>query len=206
MKKTPSNNILSMIYQRISFLLTVLFCFLLGISVGIFTEILLSAEGREGMESFLNAHLFLSKLPGTDLPYVFLDSAATNLALLLIITLAGLTIIGFPATLLVLLYKGAALGFSAALLIEMYDFKGVLLVLFTLVPQNLILIPAFLAAFIASLSLALSVLASGPRGIKKSLGVSAGNFIAFNILMSVFILGGCFIESFISPFLQRLLG
>lgn len=206
MRKTRINSIFSLIYRSIPVLVTVLFTFLLGISVGVFTEVLLSPEKRESIEGFLNLHLFLSQIPGTELPYVFLRSAASNIVLLIVITLAGLTIIGFPAALLVLLYKGAALGFSAALLIETLDFKGVLLVLLTLVPQNLILIPAFLAASMSSINLAFSMLSSGPRGIKNSLSVNAGNFIAFNLLMSVFILGGCFIESFISPFLQQLLG
>lgn len=205
MRSNRNNGIFPFITNNISVLLAAVFCFLLGISVGIFTEMFLSPENRENIETFLSIHLFLTQLPGSELPHVFLSSIAANLILLVIITLGGLTVFGFPAAFLALIYKGAALGFSSALLIEAFDARGVFLVLVTLVPQNLIFIPAFLAAATASASLALSIISNGSGGIKKNLQISAGRLAAFNLLMSVFILGGCFIESFISPFLQRLL-
>jgi stage II sporulation protein M len=206
MKKYLSGNIIAFICEKFSILITVLFCFFAGISIGVFIETLLSTENKDSIQIFLDTHLFFEQLPGNDLTHVFLESAAINLTLLLIIALGGLTIIGFPAALLVLIYKGATLGFSAALLIETLDFKGLIMVFFTLVPQNLILIPIFLAATMASLSLAFSVLSNKPSNIKKSLTKHAGNYIAFFLLLSVFVLGGCLIESFICPFLQRLIG
>lgn len=206
MRRTKYNSVFTLAAQNIPVLLTVIFCFLLGISAGIFTEMLLSSENRENIETFLSIHLFLTELPGSELPYVFLRSAAANIILLLIITVGGLSVIGFPAALLVLIYKGAALGFSSALLIETYDLRGIFLVLASLVPQNLILIPAFLASAMASVCFAVSMISKGSKNIKNNLRVSAGKMIAFNLLMSVFVIGGCFIESFISPFLQRLLG
>ncbi|MDD2215574.1 MAG: stage II sporulation protein M [Eubacteriales bacterium] len=206
MKKSSSGNIISLLYQNFSVLLISLFCFLLGISVGVFTEIILSPENRESIQAFLDVHLFLSQLTGTDLPYVFLRSVASNLVLILIIAIAGLSIIGFPAALLILIYKGAALGFSATLLIDTLSFKGVLWVLLTLVPQNLILIPCYLIAAMASLSFTFSLLTSGPSAIKKCLITSIGSYLAFFFIIAVFVLGGCFVESFISPFLQQLLG
>lgn len=203
MKYLRSRGFYSLLQNK-PILLTVTFVFLLGISVGVFSEVLLTPENRSNMELFLSHTLFPSELHDTNLPSVFLRSIAINLGLLLIIILAGITIIGFPAALLVLIYKSVSLGFTSALLIETMGAKGVLTVFLTLVPQNLIYIPSFIIASIASLSLAISLIIVGPKGIKKSLASCAGNFIILYLIIAVFILGGCFIESFISPFLQQI--
>jgi len=187
-------------------MVVVVFCFLLGISLGTFTELLLSADAKESMRQFLDFHLLLSGLTGDLLGDLFLVSAAANLSLFLIILLSGLTVVGFPAALLVLLYKGAALGFSAALLMDAFDAKGVLMVLLTLLPPNLILAPALCGAAVASLRLAFDLLSDSPLQLKKNLAQRAGPFMTFQALMAILVLLGCFIESFISPLLQRLLG
>jgi stage II sporulation protein M len=206
MKRKPSDRITSLIYGNDRLLILVFFCFVTGVALGAFTVLLLSAEAKAGMQSFLDLHFMLPEPMGDLLPDLFLVSAATNLGLLLIIILAGLTVIGFPAALLVLIYKGAALGFAAALLMDTFDAKGVLLVLLTLFPPNLILIPALWGSAVASLRLTFDLLSEGPLQIKKNLSSKAGSFLVFQIMMAILILGGCFVESFISPLLQRLLG
>ena len=206
MKRKPSGMVTSLIYGNFPLLVVVVFCFLMGISLGAFTELLLSPEAKESMRSFLDFHLLLSGLTGKSLPDLFLVSAATNLGLLLVILLAGLTIIGFPAALLVLLYKGAALGFSAALLMDTLNARGVLLVLLTLLPPNLILVPALCGAAAASLRFSFDLLSQGPSQMKKNLSKRAGPFMIFQVIMAIAMLAGCFIEAFISPLLQQLLG
>ena len=192
MKRKPSGMVTSLIYGNFPLLVVVVFCFLMGISLGAFTELLLSPEAKESMRSFLDFHLLLSGLTGKSLPDLFLVSAATNLGLLLVILLAGLTIIGFPAALLVLLYKGNA--------------RGVLLVLLTLLPPNLILVPALCGAAAASLRFSFDLLSQGPSQMKKNLSKRAGPFMIFQVIMAIAMLAGCFIEAFISPLLQQLLG
>ncbi|MFA5636057.1 MAG: stage II sporulation protein M [Anaerovoracaceae bacterium] len=206
MKRKSSGMVTSIIYGNFPLMVVVVFCFLLGISLGTFTELLLSADAKESMRQFLDFHLLLSGLTGDLLGDLFLVSAAANLSLFLIILLSGLTVVGFPAALLVLLYKGAALGFSAALLMDAFDAKGVLMVLLTLLPPNLILAPALCGAAVASLRLAFDLLSDSPLQLKKNLAQRAGPFMTFQALMAILVLLGCFIESFISPLLQRLLG
>ncbi|NLY70128.1 MAG: hypothetical protein GX076_00330 [Clostridiales bacterium] len=196
-------NIVNNNLKDLPILLICLFFFMFGLSIGIFGEILLSAEEKESLQSFIDLNLFSSQIP--DLPYVFLLSIIKNLFLLIVIAVSGLTIIGFPATLLVLIYKGAALGFTSSLLIETLGTKGIVLILLSLVPQNIVLIPVFLIAAVASLKISLSILGNSPMDIKKGLRERAGSFIALMFILSIFLVGGCLIESFISPFLQQLI-
>lgn len=204
MNRTRSAGIKAILFRNRMITGTVLFVFSLGLSIGIFMELLLSAADRENIGLFLDSYVF-ENLAGIDLLPVFLQSIFINFGLFFIMILAGISIIGFPAILLALLYKGASLGFSSALLIDTLGVKGVFTILLTLAPQNIILLPALLIAAIASLSLAFSLLATGPKGIKKSLTSYAGNFITCYLVIGVSLFVGCLIETLISPLLQQLL-
>ncbi len=205
MRRGMSTAITSLVTGNFAILAAVAFCFLMGISLGAFTALLLSAEAKEGIRSFLDFNLLLSGPTGNVFPDLFLKSAFVNFGLFLIILLAGVTIIGFPAAFLALLYKGAALGFSSALLMDTLHAKGVLLVLLTLLPPNLILIPGLCGGAMASTRLALELISEGPLEIKKNLVKRAGPFLSIQGVMAALVLTGCLIESFISPLLQRLL-
>ena len=204
MKRNRFKGLEGLLFQNMGILGTVLFVFLLGLSIGVFTELLLSASDRQIMSNFLNLYV-MTDWEASDLPYFLLHSILQNLGLLLIMILAGISVIGFPAILLALIYKGAALGFSSGLLIESLGGKGVLAILFTLAPQNLILLPALFLAAIASLSLAFSLLAAGPNEMKKSLASCAGNFGISYLIIGSFLLTGCVVEGIIVPFFQLLL-
>jgi stage II sporulation protein M len=182
-----------------------LFFFLLGISAGVFTELMLTSTEKEGIISYLDKYFLLTN--PSDFPFseIFMKSAGNNLGLLFIIILAGITAIGFPVVLAALIYKGMALGFSAALLIDSMSFKGVAIVFTSMIPQNLIIIPAVLLAGVAALNIAFHTISNRRFGIKKSLAESSGSYLFINAILAAVILAGCFIESFLSPLLTRLI-
>ena len=131
-----------------------LFFFILGVSAGVFTELMMSSEEKEGMIAYLDKYFLLTDPSELSFSEIFMQSAGNNLWLLFIIILSGITAIGFPAALAALIYKGMALGFSAALLVDSMSFKGVAIVFTSMVPQNLIIIPAVLIAGVAALNVA----------------------------------------------------
>lgn len=182
-----------------------LFFFLLGISAGVFTELMLTSAEKEGIISYLDKYFLLTNPSDLAFSEIFMKSAGNNLGLLLIIILAGITAIGFPVVLAALIYKGMALGFSAALLIDSMAFKGVAIVFTSMIPQNLIIIPAVLLAGVAALNIAFHTISNRRFGIKKSLAESSGSYLFINVVLAAVILAGCFIESFLSPLLTRLI-
>jgi stage II sporulation protein M len=111
----------------------VLFFFILGISAGVFTELMMSSKDKEGMISYLDKYFLLTDPSELTFSEIFMQSAGNNLGLLFIMILAGFTAIGFPAALAALIYKGMALGFSAALLVDSMSFKGVAIVFTSMV-------------------------------------------------------------------------
>ncbi len=194
------------IFHNLPIIMTAIFFFLLGISAGVFMESFLSPENRVSIQSFLDTTLFVTDLSGINLPHVFFDSLVVNLILIFVIAIAGFTVVGFPLALLILSYKGAALGFSSALFIETMGVKGISMVTMTLMPQNLLFIPAFLCGTVASLSMSFSILSEHFARAGKNLFSNTAGYIYLFMILSLLILGGCFIEAFICPFLQQLAG
>lgn len=190
--------------SRASFI-AVLFFFILGISAGVFTELMMSNEEKEGMIAYLDKYFLLTDPSELTFSEIFMQSAGNNLGLLFVMILSGFTAIGFPAALAALIYKGMALGFSAALLVDSMSFKGVAIIFTSLVPQNLIIIPAVLIAGVAALNVAFHTISNRKFGIKKSLAESSGSYLFINAALAAAILVGCFIESFLSPLLTRLI-
>ncbi len=184
-------------------IIIILFVILVGVSIGTFTEIMLSADAKASIRDYLNYNLVDIEWAEGLLTHMFLKSIAINLGLFLIIMLSGLTVAGFPAALLALLYKGASLGFSSALLMDTLNLKGVLFVLLTLLPPNLIIVPALCGSAILSMRFALTLLSADAFLFKKEFRNRIGSFLIVQMLMAASIIGGCFLESFIFPLLQR---
>jgi stage II sporulation protein M len=182
-----------------------LFFFLLGISAGIFTELMMPSAEKEGMIAYLDQYFLLSNPNELEFTEIFMKSAGNNLGLLFIMLLSGLTAFGFPVALAALIYKGMALGFSAALLIDTLSFKGVAIVFTSMIPQNLIIIPAIILAGVAALNVAFHTISNRKFGIKKSLAESSGSYLFINAVLAAAILVGCIIESFLSPLLTQLI-
>ena len=117
---------------------------------------------------------------------------------------------GFPISLLTLMYKGMSLGFSAGLLIDTMAFKGALVVLTSMAPQNLLILPAFIAAATAAQNYALmrysARRAAGagagtgrPHSIKKSPARLPSSYLFLYALLAVVIGLGCLIEGLLFP-------
>ncbi|MDF3002391.1 MAG: spoIIM [Bacillota bacterium] len=205
MKRNTVNKASDLILSSPASFVAALFFFVLGLSAGVFTELMMTSAEKEGMIAYLDKYFFLSNPKDLAFIDIFMNSAGNNLGLLIIILLSGLTAIGFPIALAALVYKGMALGFSAALLIDSMNFKGVALVFTSMIPQNLLIIPAMTLAGAAALNIAFHTISNRKFGIKKSLAESSGSYLFLNLLFAVAILGGCLIESFLSPLLTRLI-
>lgn len=206
MKRSNTNNTTDFIRGSGKVFAASIFFFMIGISIGVFTELMLSQGEKNTAISFFNRYFLVDNMSQNDYTDIFIRSAGSNLGLLLVIILSCLTAIGFPIAIAALTYKGAALGFSAALLIESLSLKGIFYIFTSMIPQNLILIPAFIAATVISLNLAFYLLSKRKFGIKKSLADCAGPYTYLNVIIAIFIIVGCIVESIICPFLTRLIG
>lgn len=205
MRRYAANKITDLFASSGASFVAALFFFVLGISAGVFTELMMENSQKETIIMYLDKYFLLNDLKSVTFSDTFFSSTANNIGLLVIIFFSGLTVIGFPVALAALIYKGMALGFSSALLIDSMSYKGIVLVFTSMIPQNLLLVPAVFIAVVAALNMAFTLFSSRRFGIKKSLAESSGPYLLLNGILLAVILVGCFIESFISPILTQLI-
>lgn len=161
------------------------FVFLSGLFMGIFMAITMEPSEKEAIA----AHL-VTFLSGDATDNSFLECAQAafrkNALLWLIIFTGGFTVLGAPLSMLPLLYKGAALGLSCTMIIDSMASDGLKLIVISVLPQNMLLVPLFILAAAFALSYAYGVLSSKKSGIEKSnLPQRAGPYIVINIVLLV---------------------
>lgn len=177
------------------------FVFLVGISSGVFLEIFMNPQDKLQMANFLANYLFETGELSMSYPAPFLSSAAGNLFLLLLIFIAGLSAVGFPAAYAVLLYKGAALGFAAGIVIDSFAFKGAASLCLTMLPQNILIIPVFILAAASAQCYgieSLRVMRKGQRQTKSALRRSGRRYFFTNLIFAGIIMVGCAIEALLA--------
>ncbi|MGI9951558.1 stage II sporulation protein M [Moorellaceae bacterium AZ2] len=116
----------------------------------------------------------------------------------------GLTVIGSPLIVASVLSKGFVLGFTVAFLVQEKSLQGVALSLLSVLPFNIIRLPALLAGAVLALSFSWS-LAKGSLGLKG--GGFLGQLVMYSLVMgflALVIMGSGLIEAYLAPPLARI--
>lgn len=209
-KKRPSKCIqsgaFSLLLFRSSWVLILTFFFLAaGISCGAFTETLMTSGQKTILTEYLSRYLSGGGLADPDYQDIFIGSFKNNLLLLLMMTLSGLSGFAFPAAFAVLAYKGAAIGFSSALLIENMAGKGAALIFVSMAPQNLIILPAMYIAAVVCVNFAFLALSGGISQMKTNLFLHGKSYGQMTGLLAAAIAVGALVEAFLCPALTGLI-
>lgn len=126
-----------------------------------------------------------------------------NAFLMLCLWFCGITVIGIPLTLPVIFYKGFSLGFSIGFLITGEALKGFVIVLLTIIPQNIILVPLFFIGSMLAISFSLYLI-KRPR---EGGGGLAGVFAKYCGRFALLFLGVGFcalLQGYLAPALLKL--
>ena len=179
--------------------------FLSGSSAGVFLELAMNSSEKQLAAQFLRSFLAAGGNSAPNPFEILASGIELNLFLRAMMMLAGLSAIGFPAAHLIVLYKGMAIGFSASLILETSASRGIPALLFSMLPQNLLLIPAFLLAAAASQNYASALLSDRRRGYQKNGRTGTPGFDRY--LMIYFILAAaavlsCFVSAGLFPLLR----
>lgn len=188
--------------NKITFLWVLLF-FLVGIVLGSYTVYYMSDFNRVEITTYFNN--FLEFLGGNSVSYtsILVDSIKSILPMVAIIVLLGYTAVGTPIILMMDLAKGYVIGFTFSLIVSMLGSKGVMLVLSGLMLQNLIFIPIIMLISVLAIRHSVTKLKMGVSRDRVKLDVSKA-YLNFQGLLSLIIISGILIETYISPNLIRL--
>ncbi|HAT4170537.1 TPA: stage II sporulation protein M [Clostridium perfringens] len=188
--------------NKITFLWVLLF-FLVGIVLGSYTVYYMSDFNRVEITTYFNN--FLEFLGGNSVSYtsILVDSIKSILPMVAIVVLLGYTAVGTPIILMMDLAKGYVIGFTFSLIVSMLGSKGVMLVLSGLMLQNLIFIPIIMLISVLAIRHSVTKLKMGVSRDRVKLDVSRA-YLNFQGLLSLIIISGILIETYISPNLIRL--
>ncbi len=130
------------------FLSTVLFG---GFFVGFLVFSKLETSSIESLTSSFNTIFNMSYIKEKEF---FYSNFFSNIIQIFVIFLFGLSVVGGPVVGFVVFTKGLQIGFSSALLLNMYSYKGIFAIILTIIPQVLIEIVTIL--MLSSISLEIS--------------------------------------------------
>lgn len=182
--------------------------FTLGVGAGAWAVTALDTAQRAELLTYLDdlGRIISDRAAQQSGPEILRASVMQNLRTLAAMWLGGLLVIGVPLSLVLVMVRGFAIGFTVGFLASQAGWKGVVFSLGAVLPQSLLAVPALWAAAVASLSFAGKAW-SGRR--RRWSGAFVGDVVSY-VVMGVVV--GCLlglaslVEAYVTPALIRLLG
>ncbi|WP_240377642.1 stage II sporulation protein M [Bacillus piscicola] len=150
---------------------------------------------------------FLSQFgTGTDITSreIFLQSLSHHTTYIGLMWVLGLSVAGVPFILILLFIKGVVSGFTIGFLVQQMGSKGFFLAFTSVLPQNLLVIPAYMVMSVVSISISLSII---KHLFKQSRHTPVPSVIWRSVVVAgcvlVCLAGAAAIEGFLSPTLMR---
>jgi stage II sporulation protein M len=144
----------------------------------------------------------LGSLPSKDV--VAKERILGNLKVLGMAWLLGISVIGAPLLIVLLFIRGFIVGFTVGFLIKEFFFKGALMALLSVLPHNLLFLPALCLISVGALSFSTSLLRRrGGRYYRKEFSRGLIGFTLLAVIMLM--LGGVagLIEAYITPVFMK---
>jgi len=184
------------------FIVLIMFC--LGISFGLYTVKYMGASDKNDLTNYFFS--FTNSIGNEPINYgtLLFEVIKKNILLIIPIFVLGLTFFGAPIILILDLLKGFTLGYTFSFMVTTFEGKGIGLALVSIIPQNLIYIPCFIALSVISLSMSTEKFKGRffKRGKNKDSlfdGV-LNKLIIIIILFSI----GILVETYVSPSLIKI--
>lgn len=181
----------------------------LGIIFGVMATNVLQQDQRSELTAYLESYFnFVGRNDALQRANSSLLKEALNLNLLkttIPIFLASLSLVGVPLIAVIGFLRGFIVGFGGAFLIREMQWRGGMVFLAGLLPQNIFIIPGLVilggAAIIFSIAIISAIWGNRRQPLKRELQEFLGR-TAVGILV---ILLGCFMEAYVTPGFLRLL-
>lgn len=173
--------------------------FLIGIALGIFFINSLSSSQTEELKSYIIDQVI--NINTNEVNY-FKELAIENILIIVVMWLAGLTIVGIIIDYAILIYKGFSIGYTiSALTLSIGTGKAFGFIFSGMFMQNLLLIPALIGTAVSGMRFFKEILKNRD---KESLAIGVIKHTLFSLLMIGITLFSAFLEAFASDRLLKL--
>lgn len=179
--------------------------FLIGVMFGAIVVNSLSFEQKDDLFMYLSRFFGqVSEGEFADSSLMFKQSFLHYAKYVGIMWILGLSIIGLPVILIMLFLKGIVVGFTVGFLVNQMGWYGFLLSFVSVMPQNIILIPAFI--LIGATAIMFSLRMIRQQFLKRINEPVFPYFMRYTVLMVImmgFISLASGFEAFVSPVMMK---
>ncbi|AZR73434.1 stage II sporulation protein M [Anoxybacter fermentans] len=193
------------LFKNLPIMFFVLFIFIAGVVFGALAIRTLDYIGKKELVDYLST--FFNGLAGkfNDEYQVNLwDSIWLNIKTIIIMWLLGLSLIGMPLIPGLVFLRGFVIGFTVGFLVHELSFKGMLFALVSILPQNLIIVPATILAGVIAIFFSITILKSLITKRPINFGHYLISYSVFMILIGGMMVVASLIEAFITPVFMEL--
>lgn len=132
------------------------------------------------------------------------DTVLGNVEIAVALWFLGLTVIGLPLIVLIILARGFILGFTVSFLARQKSLEGTVLIALGIFPQNLLYIPALLVGGVLAISFSLYLI-KGRFSVTSALWTKFMLYTLLMLLVTLVLIFAGLIEGFAAPSFLRLL-
>jgi stage II sporulation protein M len=207
-KMSNSNPLVQHVQAHSSIYLFIITLFLMGIIFGAIVVNSLSFAQKEDLYFYLSK--FFSEMEDgsmTSAEELFRQSFLHNVKYLGLMWLLGISIIGLPLIFVLLFMKGVVVGFSVGFLVNQMGWSGFLLSFVSVLPQNIIIIPAFIFIGAISANFSLTLIRKIFMRQSSSMQFQMIPFLSRYVIFMVVAVGivtvAASIEAYLSPTLME---
>ncbi len=175
--------------------------FVMGVVFGALMVNALSLEQKQDLASYLGSFFQTVSLGGSEAERpMLMETFGMHFKWIALIWLLGVSVVGLPIVLVLDFMKGMLVGFTVGILVSEYAWKGMLFAVVSVVPQNIIAVPAIIISSVAAVSFSSYLVKH--RFLRKTNGSATGYFISYTsivlTLITLMFLVAAF-ESYVSP-------
>jgi stage II sporulation protein M len=138
-----------------------------------------------------------------DQQHSLVQSFLLNLKWLGLICLLGLSVIGLPFILCIDFLKGVLVGFTVGFMVGEYAWKGMLFALASVMPQNLLLIPALLICSVTAIAFGMHLIKSRFLRQPSNTQVSLSKYMVISFCLAVVLMSASLFETYLSPTIMK---
>ncbi len=164
----------------------------------------------EGQRLALNHYFSLfvdsfAEAEGLDQGAIFRQSLTTNFQYLFLTWLLGIFIFGFPFICGLTAVRGFSVGFTVGFLVERASFRGILFAIGSVLPHNLLIIPAAMVITVTGFSFSWLRFRCYIEKRPCSLREHIGPYTLMIFLVGLALFAGVLVEAYVSPVFVKLL-
>lgn len=184
--------------------IAVIFMFILGVSVGAVAVNNIDEIAKTDAKTYIEGFLDLTADENLETTFILKQSIKFNLYYTIALFLSGLLYLGIVFIPILIAFRGFCIGFTIAFLTENLGSGGLLLSIASILPQNIVYIPILIVMSVITLNYSLLALRNKYSKKHGTLPAQLASYAFSTIMLFIFLVAGCIIESYITSFVVKL--